>query len=150
MKLEFIKGQTHMDGKTALSFVRSRHSETGGGDYNRSLRQQALLKALRQKIVSLGVSTKLYNTARALKGALETDITFLQSAQFIALFGDVTKYEFHTLVLGENNVFMPSVSEDGQYIYVPKKKIGAFESVHEFIAHETAAFLSASASGSAR
>lgn len=149
-KLEFTKGITHMDGKTALSFVRSRHSEANGGDYGRSLRQQALLKALRQKIISLGISTKLYQTASALKGALETDITLLQSAQFLTLFGDMTTYDISSFVLGEQNVFMPSTTLDGQYVYVPKDQSNSFESVHVFVASESARLLSSSSSASFR
>lgn len=146
-KLEFTKGMTHMDGKTSLSFVRSRHSEQNGGDYGRSLRQQSLLKALRQKIVSLGLSTKMYETANTLKGSLDTDITLLQSAQFLTLFGDITKYEISSVVLGENNVFIPSFSKTGQYVYIPKGKSDTFEGVHAFIASESARLTATNSAG---
>jgi anionic cell wall polymer biosynthesis LytR-Cps2A-Psr (LCP) family protein len=149
-KLEFTKGITHMDGKTSLSFVRSRHSEQNGGDFGRSLRQQSLLKALRQKIGSLGLSTKLYETAKSLKGSLDTDITLLQSAQFLTLFGDITKYEISSVVLGENNVFIPSFSKTGQYVYIPKDNSNSFESVHAFIASESARIRLASSSAIAK
>ncbi|MBI5614213.1 LCP family protein [Candidatus Gottesmanbacteria bacterium] len=146
-RLEFTKGKTHMDGKIALTFVRSRHSDQNGGDFGRSLRQQALLKSLRQKIISLGIGSKLYQTASALKGAMETDITLLQSAQFLTLFGDVTTYDISTLVLGEQNVFTPSTTRDGQYVFVPKEKNDSFDSVHAFIASESARLIATSAAG---
>lgn len=51
--LEFMKGPTHMDGTTALKFVRSRHGSNGeGSDFARSTRQQKVILAFRQQILS--------------------------------------------------------------------------------------------------
>lgn len=51
--LTFKKGPTVMDGTTALKFVRSRHGTNGeGSDFSRSARQQKVILAFRQKILS--------------------------------------------------------------------------------------------------
>jgi len=53
--IAFPEGSLHLDGLTALKFVRSRHS-TGdeGTDFARSTRQQQVISALRQKIITPG------------------------------------------------------------------------------------------------
>jgi len=49
----FATGSAHMNGETALKFVRSRHSVGDEGtDFARSARQQQIISALRQKIVN--------------------------------------------------------------------------------------------------
>ena len=51
--ITFSAGNLHLDGDTALKFVRSRHSEgEEGTDFARSQRQQLLLASLRQKILT--------------------------------------------------------------------------------------------------
>src|SRR3989344_8356231 len=51
--VRFEKGVLHMDGETALKYVRSRQAQNGEGtDFARSRRQQELLLALKEKILS--------------------------------------------------------------------------------------------------
>lgn len=51
--LNFKKGPTHMDGLTTLKFVRSRHGTNGeGSDFARSARQQKVILAFREKVLS--------------------------------------------------------------------------------------------------
>src|SRR3989338_11338815 len=49
-KIHFDAGRQHMDGATALKFVRSRQSPQDGGDFARAKRQQQLLEAVQNKI----------------------------------------------------------------------------------------------------
>ena len=51
--ISFVSGTIHMDGDTALKYVRSRHS-TGesGTDFDRSRRQQAVISAIKAKILN--------------------------------------------------------------------------------------------------
>lgn len=51
--LKFRSGLQYMDGKTALEYARSRHGDSGeGSDYARSKRQQKVLLALKDKLLS--------------------------------------------------------------------------------------------------
>lgn len=53
--ITFPAGWMHLDGQTALKFVRSRHSVGDEGtDFARSARQQQVITALRQKIINPG------------------------------------------------------------------------------------------------
>jgi len=51
--ISFPAGQIHLDGETALKFVRSRHS-TGetGTDFDRGKRQQIVISALKEKVLT--------------------------------------------------------------------------------------------------
>ncbi|HTK59788.1 MAG TPA: LCP family protein [Candidatus Baltobacteraceae bacterium] len=52
-KVHFDKGWQTMDGNTALEYVRSRHGNAGeGSDFARSRRQQKVMLALKEKLVS--------------------------------------------------------------------------------------------------
>lgn len=64
-------GPQHLDGATALEYVRSRHSTT---DFDRSARQQQVLSALRLKIDNVGIISQLPQIAQDLKGSLATDL----------------------------------------------------------------------------
>jgi LCP family protein required for cell wall assembly len=51
--ITFATGSAHMDGTTALKFVRSRHSSGDEGtDFARSRRQQQIISALKQKMLT--------------------------------------------------------------------------------------------------
>ncbi|OGO04545.1 MAG: hypothetical protein A2Y73_04900 [Chloroflexi bacterium RBG_13_56_8] len=52
MVVDIPAGIQHMDGKTALQYARSRH---GTGDYDRMARQQAVILAARDKVLSLDI-----------------------------------------------------------------------------------------------
>ena len=70
-------GEHHLDGATALKYVRTR--ATPGGDFDRTARQRRLVLAVRDQVMRLDLlpgliarSPQLWN---ALRGALETDLT---------------------------------------------------------------------------
>lgn len=67
-------GKQVLDGKTALKYVRSRHSTS---DFDRSLRQQLILQAIRDKIFSVDTLTspsKIQDLYDALKEHVWTDL----------------------------------------------------------------------------
>lgn len=68
-------GPQHLDGATALEYVRSRHSTT---DFDRSARQQQVLSALRLKMDNVGIVGQLPQIAKDLQGSLATDLNTTQ------------------------------------------------------------------------
>jgi len=76
MTVHFNAGPQHMDGRTALIFSRSRHSADNGegSDFARSRRQQIVLQALKQKVVSINGIAKLPDVLGALGGHVITDM----------------------------------------------------------------------------
>jgi len=67
-------GENHLDGEAALYYVRSRFSTS---DFDRSRRQQEVIFALKEKMVSLGFLAnpiKINNTLDTIKQHIRTDI----------------------------------------------------------------------------
>lgn len=63
-------GMQHMDGDTALMFVRQRHNT---GDVSRAQRQQRVLYALREKIMSPNIVPKIPALYQQLQDTVQTD-----------------------------------------------------------------------------
>ena len=73
--IDLYPGMQHMDGKTAVTYVRYRDSE---GDIGRIHRQQKFMEACMDKIVSPDIITKIPAVVREVVDAIETDMTFRQ------------------------------------------------------------------------
>ncbi|MEU6538331.1 LCP family protein [Streptomyces sp. NPDC047000] len=74
--LNLKKGMQHIEGETALAFVRTRHSVGFGGDLSRIQLQQQFLSALMRKLKSnstLTDPTKMIDVAEAATKALTVD-----------------------------------------------------------------------------
>lgn len=76
--ISFEAGSQIMDGETALKYVRSRHGSNGeGSDFSRSKRQQQIILAIRDKVLSRGVlasPTKLLKSWQTLKEHVDTNM----------------------------------------------------------------------------
>ena len=73
--IDLYPGMQHMDGETAVTYVRYRDSE---GDIGRIHRQQKFMEACMDKIVSPDIITKIPAVVREIVDAIETDMTFRQ------------------------------------------------------------------------
>ncbi len=76
--LTFQEGWTHLDGSTALQFVRSRHGTNGeGSDFARSARQQKVLLAVKDKVFSVSTflnPSRLNNILKTLQKNIATNL----------------------------------------------------------------------------
>lgn len=70
-RLYIPDGLQHLDGPTALEYVRSRHSTT---DFNRSARQQDVLGALKLKLEKPDIFGKLPQIVKNLEGSVYTQL----------------------------------------------------------------------------
>ncbi len=77
--VSFEKGPEHMNGQRALTYVRSRHGTSGeGSDFARSRRQQIVLKAIRDRLLSLGTLAnpkKLVEIWTTLSSHIDTNLS---------------------------------------------------------------------------
>lgn len=77
--ISFQQGNQHMDGAHALMYARSRHGSNGeGSDFARSRRQQILMVAIKEKMLSLGTISnpqKLMKLYQAVASNIQTDMT---------------------------------------------------------------------------
>lgn len=87
--IHFDKGINHMDGATSLKFVRSRHGTNGeASDFARSSRQEKVITAIRNKVLSFDTLTnpqKLSELIKALGKSIDTDIAIKDGLEFYKL-----------------------------------------------------------------
>ncbi len=92
-RLYLAPGPQHLDGPTALEYVRSRHADLVG-DFGRSARQQQVLAALKAKLSNPDVFGHLSAIANDLQGYLKTDMQL----------GDVLKLMYFARSLDLNKI----------------------------------------------
>ncbi len=131
--LHFDKGIVSMDGSTALKFVRSRHSDTHGGDFSRSVRQFEVLEAIKKKIVSLAALPQVDRIIEELGESVMTDIDHAVTQEVIKLKLDPDSYSVKTISLSTDNVLVNSTGPAGQYILIPRAGSNNFSQIHAFI-----------------
>ena len=73
--IDLYPGEQHMDGKTAVTYVRYRDSE---GDIGRVKRQQAFMAACMDKVTSPEIIPRIPKIAREVIDAVETDMSLRQ------------------------------------------------------------------------
>ena len=126
--LKIAVGQTHMDGKLALKYARSRETTS---DFDRSRRQQQVILATKTKAVSLGTLSnpkKVTDLITILGDHLRTSMTV---PEIISLFDEIKSIDSENMI---NKTFdtaagspLTSLSGDERgYIIVPKKGIGVY------------------------
>jgi anionic cell wall polymer biosynthesis LytR-Cps2A-Psr (LCP) family protein len=71
-RLQLDAGPNHLDGETALMYVRQRH---GSGDFNRARRQQQVAFALRSRLLSPDVLPRVPQLYVEMQAAVQTDFT---------------------------------------------------------------------------
>lgn len=140
-KLEFKKGLTHMDGTTALKFARSRHSEDDGGDFNRAVRQQQVIEAVKNKVISLGFVSKIIPLMNEFKNDVKTDVDLNTIKKFIGQADKINDYKIIPFALTDQNVLKNAVSEDGQYILIPREGIDIWEGIQKVMTASSSATL---------
>lgn len=134
--LRFEAGQQLMDGERALKFVRSRNAEGDQGtDFSRVERQQALLGAVKDRILSKEVylrPEKIRQLLAVFEEATITEISPQEYGQFLLLGLKINWQEIKTASLNEDNfLFHPKNHSSGQWVLVPKSE--NWKEVQEFV-----------------
>jgi len=134
--LHFDAGPTHLDGATALKFVRSRHAEGDEGtDFARSSRQQKVISAFREKIfststlLSLDALTALKNSVTS---SIVTNISEIEYGSFVRLFLslprdiNLSRLDFESQFITPKNLKLYG----GQWVLIPAQ---SWENVHAYV-----------------
>ena len=129
-------GQHHMDGALALKYARSRETTS---DFDRSKRQQQIMKAILDKSLSLGVLTnpsKIASIIKILSQNIKTDLQIWEIEKTARLLKDAKSENIALKVLDNSPDGLLTNKTDGNgYGLVPKsgnfKEIQSF--VHEFL-----------------
>lgn len=109
-------GIHHMDGDTALWYVRSRNSATGD-DYGRGRRQQQLLRALFNKGLDLNLVPQVPTLYQTYKDTVETNVDIGAILQLAAVAPDVRANGIQNLYLKDDVISYTTPS--GANVLVP-------------------------------
>lgn len=129
-QIHFDKGQTQLDGETALKFARSRH---GDSDFGRSQRQFAILAGIIKKLATQSPFKNIEDAYNSLSGLVNTDLSLSQATELFNLYGNPEEYEIVNIQLTDQNVLVSSKSKIGEYILLPKAGQNNFSEIKKFI-----------------
>ncbi len=148
--VHFGKGQNHLNGIEALQFVRSRHAlGIEGTDFARSIRQQKVIKAFKDKVLSLGTllnPAKVLGLYSILENSIDTDVKREEFDDFIRLAQELKSVNIKSAVLDfgdlatgrEGLLVNPAPSKDYNFAWVlaPRVGNGDFSEIQEYVACE--------------
>lgn len=146
--LHVEKGVIPMDGKTALQFVRSRHAlGQEGSDFARSKRQQNVIQAIREKVLSLGTLAnplKVVGIIGILKDNIATDIKEEEYDDFIKLAQKMKGATIKSYVLDAGDeadtryglLVNPPLSQEVGYQWVlsPRTGVSNYSEIKKYVA----------------
>jgi polyisoprenyl-teichoic acid--peptidoglycan teichoic acid transferase len=111
-------GRYHMNGITALAFVRSRKG-AGDNDFTRADRQQQLLEALRVQLTAGNLLLSLPGLMDAVKNAITTDVPSDQIAELAQAIQDADMSLLRRVVLQPPKYMSVDPSSSSGYILIP-------------------------------
>lgn len=125
--VSFEKGWQIMDGQTALKFVRSRHGTNGeNSDFARSRRQQKVLLALKEKILSLNTllnPQKIFKIYSNYQENVKTNFEIWEVLRLAKLVREIKNQEIIHHVLDDSpNSPLFAANIDGAYVLLPRKE----------------------------
>lgn len=131
--LHFDAGMTHMDGSTALKYVRSRHSLQDGTDFGRAARQQQFVQAVKDKILNVGIVAKIFPLMEEMKQHITTDVGGDDIKKFLAEAKDAKNYRIISIHMSDSDYLRSSFSDYGGYILIPRAGEDNWKEVHTMI-----------------
>lgn len=146
--LHFDKGMQHMNGETALKFVRSRHaSGREGTDFARSQRQEKIIQAFKNNIFSAKTflnPIKLISLYDIFKDSIDTDIKQEEYDDFIKLARKMEHAKLRSVVLdvGDEEQEKPGLLANpapsdtflGQWVIIPRLGNGSYQEIKDYVA----------------
>jgi polyisoprenyl-teichoic acid--peptidoglycan teichoic acid transferase len=135
--LHFAAGKQSLDGKTALKYVRSRHSAEDGNDFARSRRQRLVLEAVTDKLFSLGAVTKIPTFFSTLRAHIDTDLSTTDLLGLVPKAQTYREYPVTNLTLSTDNYLGQGYTADRQFALTPLAGEGKFDAIANWIASQT-------------
>ncbi len=133
----FDQGIQKMDGQTALIYARSRHGSNGeGSDFARARRQQKVILALKEKILSFGTllnPMKINNIMKSLENHITTNMEFADIITFAKKAKRLDTSNIITVVLDNSadGYLANAYSPNGAFMLQPKS--GNFEQINQMM-----------------
>ena len=105
--IDLRPGKQHMDGKTAVTYVRYRDEE---GDIGRIKRQQKFMKACMDKVTSPAIIPKLPTVIKEVMSSVKTDLSFRQLLEFAGTLKEAQKNGLKTEMVPGRPLYISGVS----------------------------------------
>ncbi|MFH1426852.1 MAG: LCP family protein [Candidatus Kerfeldbacteria bacterium] len=136
--ISFTEGWTHMDGEMALQYSRSRHGNNGeGSDFKRARRQQKILEATKDKLLSASTFLnpgKLNGLLSNLGDHITTDTEIWELLRFAQLAENINEESIINTVVdnGPEGILHSEISsETGAYVLIPDAGLGDFSDIQQ-------------------
>ncbi|WP_314350493.1 LCP family protein [Mammaliicoccus vitulinus] len=111
----YVKGQKYkLNGEEALAFIRSRKEDGAGGDFGRQERQQLVIQALANELVSVGSLPKINQIFDTLGDNVQTDLKISQINSLRSKYSDALDNVDRNQLEGQD-----AILDDGLYYFVP-------------------------------
>jgi LCP family protein required for cell wall assembly len=111
-RLYLAPGPQHLDGPTALEYVRSRHADLVG-DFGRSARQQQMLSSLKTRLVNSNIISKLPELAKDMNGYLKTDMQILDIIKLMNFARTIDPAKIQRIILSPPTYSSAAVATSG-------------------------------------
>lgn len=124
--ISFKKGVQEMDGATALKFARSRHGTNGeGSDFARAARQQKIIYALKEKLLSFGTLSnplKISDILESLGSHSQTNMEVWEIVRLAKLASDVPAGSIVNRVIDSSptGLLKNATGLGGAFILIPR------------------------------
>ena len=124
--LHVEKGRQTMDGSLALKFARSRHGINGeGSDFARAKRQQKIIEAVKEKILSKNIvfwPKMIADIIGTISEHMDTNLKIWEMAKLWEIFKDIKKENIINKVLddSQDGLLVSGRGEEGAYILTPR------------------------------
>lgn len=140
--IEFEQGWQVMNGDRALKFARSRHGICTtacafgeGSDFARSNRQQKIIKALKDKILSsktLANPKNLFSILDSYQANVDTDIQLWDVIKYFKLAQDIDTSNIMSNTIDDSpNGYLKAGKVNGQYVLIPKDN--TYQEIHYLV-----------------
>lgn len=131
MTVDFPAGCQELDSTKLLQYARVRHN--AGDDFGRSARQQEVIRAVRDKVLSLGGVTSLIGKAGTIWGSIKdsvrTNMTFEEMVALAQIAQSIPKENIRSAVITDKDGYlMPSTLQNGDQVFSP-----VYEKIHELV-----------------
>ncbi|MDW5470909.1 LCP family glycopolymer transferase [Staphylococcus equorum] len=114
---QFSEGvQSHMDGKEAMAFIRSRKEEGAGGDFGRQERQQLVIQGLANKLTSISSVTHFNSLMNHVEDNVKTDLTVGELNKIRSNYNDANEQVNRHQLDGQGGI-----QDDGLYYFIPSE-----------------------------
>lgn len=114
---QFNEGQkSHMEGKEAMAFIRSRKEEGAGGDFGRQERQQLVIQGLANKLTSISSVTHFNSLMNHVEDNVKTDLTLGELNKVRGNYKDANDNVHRHQLEGQGGI-----QDDGLYYFIPSQ-----------------------------